>query len=79
MEKAKMTTKERELLDSLDQYIHRWSSLNKPTEEPPEIPLYRFQAASFNAICDKVKQGMVAGTVDPEAKTYRGVPIRCQY
>ena len=79
MEKLKMTTKERKLLDSLDEFITRWQSLDKPTEEPPEIPLYRFQAKLFESICNKVNQGMLAGSVNPQAKTYRGVPIRCQY
>lgn len=73
MGKVKMTTKERELLDSLDQY------LAKVSEKPPEIPLYRFQAKLFESICSKVEQGMLAGGIDYQAKTYRKVPIRCQY
>ena len=72
MAKVKMTAMERELLDSLDQY------LSKVAETPPEIPLYRFQAVLFNSICEKVKQGMLPGNINPQAKTYRDVPIRCQ-
>jgi len=68
-----MTPKERELLDSLDQY------LSKVSEAPPEIPLYRFQAVLFESICSKIEQGMLPGVVDAKAKTYRGVMIRCQY
>lgn len=73
MEKIKMTTQERVLLDSLDQY------LAKVKTPPPEIPLYRYQANLFESICAKIGQGMLPGKIDPEAKTYRGVPIRCQY
>ena len=73
MEKIKMTNQERELLDNLDKY------LAKVSERPPEIPLFRFQAALFKSICEKIGQGMPQGRIDPEAKTYRGVPIRCQY
>jgi len=72
MEKVRMTTKERALLDSLDQY------LSKVAETPPEIPLYRFQAVLFESICEKIKQGMLPGKINPQAKTYRDVPIRCQ-
>ena len=72
MEKVKMSAEEMALLDSLDQY------LSKVSKVPPEIPLYRFQAILFNSICEKVKQGMLPGRIDPRAKTYRNVPIRCQ-
>jgi len=78
METLKMTKKEQALLDSLDEFINRWKEL-KTTEKPPEIPLYRFQAALFNSICEKIDQGMEAGNVGHKNKTYKGVPIRCQY
>jgi len=69
---VKMTTAERELLDALDQY------LSKVSEKPPEIPLYRFQAVLWESVCDKIKQGMARGRVNPEKSTYKDVVIRCQ-
>ena len=78
MEKVKMTKEEQALLDSLDEFINRWEKL-KSTEKPPEIALYRFQAKLFESICSKVEQGMPQGRINPQAKTYCGVPIKCQY
>jgi len=76
MEKVKMTKKEQAVLDMLDQYIHKWKSWqDKPL---PEIHLYKKDAKLFDSVCDKVRQGMPEGTINPEAKTYRDVPIRCQ-
>lgn len=71
METLKMTADERKLLDDLDQYLAK-------VKTPPEIPLYRFQAVLFKSICQKIDQGMPRGKVNPDAKTYRGVPIRCR-
>ena len=73
MEKIKMTNQERELLDSLDQYLAKVGQI------PPEIPVYREQAKLFDSICSKIEQGMSQGKVGHKSKTYRGVPIRCQY
>lgn len=78
METLKMTKKEQALLDSLDEFITKWKEW-KETEKPPEIVLYRFQAAIFNSICSKIDEGLLPGAVDRNKMTYRGVPIRCQY
>ena len=72
MAKVKMSAEEMALLDSLDQY------LSKVSKVPPEIPLYRFQAVLFKSICKKIDDGMLPGNINPQAKTYRDVPIRCQ-
>jgi len=76
MAKVKMTKAEQAVLDMLDEYIHKWTSWqDKPL---PEIHLYRKDAKIFDAICKKIDDGMSRGSVNPQAKTYRDVPIRCQ-
>jgi len=75
---VKMTKKEQALLNDLDEFIHRWEALDKPAEIPPEIPLYRRQAVLWESVCDKIKQGMARGRVNPEKSTYKDVLIRCQ-
>jgi len=78
MEKIKMTKKEQALLDKLDEFINKWHDW-KETELPPEIVLYRHDGKMFLDICGKIEKGMLAGHVNPWDKTYRNVPIRCQY
>lgn len=73
-----MTKKEQALVDDLDQFINKWKAW-KGTEAPPEIPIFPDQAKLFKSVCDKIDQGMLPGNIDPKAKTYRGVLIRCQY
>ena len=76
MAKVKMTKSEQAVLDMLDDFIYRWRDLkDRPL---PEIHLFKKDAKAFNAICKKIDDGMARGRVNPQAKTYRDVPIRCQ-
>lgn len=78
MEALKMTKKEMEVLDMLDRFIHSWEE-RKPNPLPPEIHLFRKDGKLFDSVCKKVENGLPERRINPTNKTYRGVPIRCQY